>query len=137
MLSGLHRQASCALPISISKCLAILCWLSTAPTARPISVASRKGSPGPDPGGDTGQIPLGRSQQVVALACPLSREQRIAADDQPLARELLGRLDLGQVPLIEQRKLQRPLLGRQLLDRAVPEAGDPVEAGRPDIFADA
>ncbi len=57
------------------------------------------GTPGGGP--DFGQILLGRRQQRLARAAPLGGEVRVAADDQALAR-IVGRGDLGQIPLMKQ-----------------------------------
>ncbi len=54
---------------------------------------------------------LGRLQQVLALAGALGGDQGVAADDEALAGVVLGRLDLGQVLLVEERQLQRALSG--------------------------
>src|ERR1700756_341771 len=79
---------------------------------------------------DARQLAFGSDQQVLALACPFAGQIAIAADDQPLARELLRRTDLGEVAFVEQGWLQRPILGRQLLDRWGTQAGNPVQTGR-------
>jgi hypothetical protein len=64
-----------------------------------------------------GKVALGRRQQLLTLARAFGRQLAIAANDQPFPREHLGRADLGKVPLVEQRQLQRPVLRRQRLDR--------------------
>jgi hypothetical protein len=61
----------------------------------------------------------------------------IAAHDQPLAREHLGSGDFGEIAVIEQRQLQRPVVGRQRLNGRRPQAGDPVQAVGLEIVADA
>ena len=58
--------------------------------------------------GDLPKAALGGGQKLLALARPLRGHEWIAAHDQPLAGILLGG-DLGQVVLIEQRQLQRPV----------------------------
>ena len=52
-----------------------------------------------------GEVPLGGGQEVLALAGAFAREVRVAADDEPLAGKV-GRGDLGEVALVEQRELQ-------------------------------
>ena len=84
---------------------------------------------------DAAQVPLGRGHEFVALALALGRQERIAAHDQPLAR-IVGRGDLGQVAIVEQRELQRAGLD-QLLDLRGAQGGDPVEPGRLQVLADA
>ena len=65
---------------------------------------------------------------------PLSGQIGVAADDQAFAWIVRGG-DLGQVPLVEQRKLQRAGLGEGLdLRRA--QRGDPVEPGGLEVLAD-
>src|SRR5262249_17714400 len=78
--------------------------------------------PGPDAGDDGGEQLLGRGQQVFALADALFGEDGVAAADQPLAGEIRAG-DLGQVLLIEQRQLQRPVVGHQLPDRGGAQRG--------------
>ncbi len=73
--------------------------------------------------GDLLKAALGRGQKLLALARPVGGHERVAAHDQPLARILLGG-DLGQVVLIEQRELQRPLFD-QLSDLRRLERRDP------------
>ncbi len=53
-------------------------------------------------------------------------QQRVPAHDQPLARIQRRRLDLGQVALVEQRRL-KTALDRQLLDLRRPQRRDPVQ----------
>jgi len=78
------------------------------------------------------------SRSVAARSASRSRARArqvaIAAHDQPLAREV-GRADLGQVPFVEQRELQRPLILHQGLDLRRPQAGDPVQPGGDEIVA--
>ena len=64
-----------------------------------------------------------------AFAGPLFGQQRVLADHQAFAR-IVGAGDLGHVAVIEQRGLQRPALGRELLDRRSPQRGDPIQTGR-------
>ena len=87
--------------------------------------------------GDAGEVALGRRQQSLALARALLRQQRIAADDQPLAGKLLGGRDLRQIPLVEQRQLQRAVIARQLLNGVAAQARDPIKPGRLHLFANA
>ena len=77
---------------------------------------------------DLREILLGCGEQVFALARPLGGQSGVPADDQPFAREI-GRADLGHVPVVEERQLQRPVVGCQRLDGGRPERGDPVEPG--------
>ena len=79
---------------------------------------------------NAGQLPFGRRQQVLALARALGGKVAVAADDQPFAGEQLGGADLGEVAVVEQRQLQRPVLGRQRLNGRRSQAGNPIEAGR-------
>ena len=65
--------------------------------------------------GDPGQIGLGGGQQFQPLARTLLGQQRIAAHHQPLVGEVLAR-ELQQIALVEQRGLERPVLGGQLRD---------------------
>jgi hypothetical protein len=69
---------------------------------------------GLDAGGDGGQQPFGRLQQVLAFAGAIGGQDRVAAGDQPLAGVVRAG-DLGQVLLIEQAHLQGPAVGHQLL----------------------
>jgi hypothetical protein len=58
-------------------------------------------------------------------------------DDQPLAWEHVRSADFGEIAVIEQRQLQRPILRRQSLDRRRAQAADPIDARRLEIIADA
>jgi hypothetical protein len=80
-----------------------------------------------DRGLDPREIPLGGGQEILPLAAALDRQIGIPADNQPLAG-IVGRGDLGHVPLVEQRQLQRPALGRQRLNRRCAQGGDPAAA---------
>ena len=80
--------------------------------------------PGRDPGGDRGEQLFGGGEQGLALAGALFGQHGVTAGDQALAGEI-GRADLGQVLLVEQGQLQRPVLGHQLLDRRGAQRGDP------------
>ncbi len=73
--------------------------------------------------GDLRKAALGRGQQLLALARPVGGDERVAAHDQPLARIVLSG-DLGQVVLIKQRQLQRPVLD-QLADLRCLQRRDP------------
>ena len=84
-------------------------------------------------GNDARQIALGRGQQIIALARPLPGELEIAADDQPFAG-IIGRGDLRQIALVEQRELQRPVSVNAWICGA--RSGDPVQPGRLEILAD-
>jgi hypothetical protein len=68
-----------------------------------------------DAGDDGFQQFVGGGQQVVAFAGAFGGQQWVAAGDQPLAGEL-GVADLGHVLGVEQRHLQRPILGSQFGD---------------------
>ncbi len=76
------------------------------------------------------------ASSASSLARALGREQRVAADDQPLARTELGRGDLGQVPLVEDRQLQ-VAAGSEPADRRSPQRGDPPQPRGPEVLADA
>src|SRR5215471_9759388 len=71
------------------------------------------------------QVAFGGLKQFAAFACALGGQRRVAADDQPLAGEI-GADDLGQVALVEQRQLQRPVIGEGL-DGGGAQCGNPVE----------
>ena len=64
---------------------------------------------------DAREFPFGRDEKRLALAGTLRCQIAIAAHDQPLARKV-RRADLRQIPLVEQRELQRAVLLRQGLD---------------------
>jgi len=76
-------------------------------------------------GRDAREVVFGAGQQLRAFAGPLFGEQRVLADHQAFAR-IVGAGDLGHVAVIKQRGLQRPALGRELLDRGSPQCGDPI-----------
>ena len=86
---------------------------------------------------DPGQIALGRRQQVLTLARPLSGKVVIAAHNQPFAREQVRRADFSEIAVIEQRQLQRPVLGSQRLHRRGTQVGDPIEICGPEVVANA
>src|SRR6266566_2467585 len=86
---------------------------------------------------NAGKFAFGRGQQILAFARSLSCQIAIATDDQPLAWEHVGGADFGEIAVIEQRQLQRPILRRQSLDRRRAQAGDPIDARRLEIIADA
>ena len=69
-------------------------------------------SAGGDRGGDRGAGGLGGGQQLGAFAGALGGQGRVAAGDQPFAG-VVGVGDLGEVLLVEQGQLQRPVLGGQ------------------------
>ena len=115
-----------------SKCLPVLYLLITLPTSTPIGPA-RASRPAWTRARIGGQELLGRLQQVLALAGAVGGERGVAAGDQPLSGEIRAG-DLGQVLLIEQATLQRPVLGHELADRRGAQRGDPpvgVGPGRP------
>ena len=85
---------------------------------------------------DAAQVLLGRLQQLLPLARPLGGQERVLADHQAFAR-IVGAGDLGHVTLVEQRRLQRPALGGQRLDRRGAQSGDPIQAGRAQRLLDA
>jgi hypothetical protein len=85
---------------------------------RPLGAARR--------GRDSFEFLLGREQEVLALARPFLGQQGIAAHHQPLAR-VLGMSDLGEVGLIKQRQLQRPIAD-QLVNLSAAQRGDPLQA---------
>jgi hypothetical protein len=74
---------------------------------------------------DAREVFFGDGQQFLAFAGPLFGQQWVLADHQAFAR-IVGAGDLGHVAVIEQRGLQRPALGRELLDRGSPQCGDPI-----------
>ena len=76
--------------------------MSSAPVRRPVGH-----------GGDgRGEQRLGGGEQVVAFAGALVGQGGVAAGDQPFAG-VVGVGDLGQVLLVEQAHLQRPVVGGQ------------------------
>jgi hypothetical protein len=95
----------------------------TRPTLYPIlSAPVSRG----DGGGDRGEQGLGGGEQLAAFAGPFGGQGGVAAGDQPLVRVVrVG--DLGQVALIEQRQLQRPVVTGQRGDRRCPQAGQPAQ----------
>ena len=82
-----------------------------------------------DGGLDAGEIALGGSEKVLALAGALGGEIGVAADHQTLIGKVGGG-DAGDVALVEQRELQRAAL-QQPLDRRRAQRSDPVETARP------
>ncbi|MER9134479.1 hypothetical protein [Mesorhizobium sp. M0768] len=74
-----------------------------------------------DPLLNAGEVALGSLQQFAALAGALGRQVRVAAHHEALAG-IVRALDLGQVAIIEQRQLQRPVLRRQGLDLGRPQS---------------
>ncbi len=87
-------------------------------------------------GRDAGELLLGGGQQLGAFAGPLFGQQRVLADHQAFAR-IVGAGDLGHVAIIEQRGLQRPTRGRELLNRRSSQCGDPIQTRRPQRLLDA
>ena len=81
-----------------------------------------------------------RSRSVAASKSARLRRRSAASKGlrQTISRSpaIVGRGDLGQVTIVEQRQLQRAAI-RQLLDARRPERGDPVQPGRLEILADA
>ena len=69
------------------------------------------------------------------MAGSFGGQGRIAAEDKAFAG-ILVRGDFGQVLLVEERQLQGPGLGQGADGRAA-QSGDPIEAERPDVVADA
>ena len=78
---------------------------------------------------DFAQFFLGGGQQGFALGGALGGQRGIAAADQPLAG-VSGVGDLGEVLLIEQRHLQRPVVAGQRRDGRGAQGGDPARAGQ-------
>jgi len=107
----------------------------TLPTAMPMASRTAQRSLGATHAGlDFAQFLLGCGQQFAAFARPLLGEQRIAADDEPLAR-IVERSDLGEIAIVEQRKLQ--LAGvDELADGRGAQRGDEVETSRLDGLPD-
>src|SRR5580693_2793053 len=124
MLRGYWAKLNASSAMLIWKCLAMWRRPSTAPTAWPIAAAPRTARP-PHAGRNACEVFLGRGQQFRTFAGPLFGQQRVLADHQAFAR-IVGAGDLGHVAVIEQRGLQRPALGRELLDRGSPQCGDPI-----------
>src|ERR1019366_6306102 len=123
MLSWSRRQEIRPSLMSRMKCLATFRLLITFPAATPIL----SGSFSRPAAALAAMAP--RSASVAAssswrVRARLAASNGVAAGDQPLAGEVRG-ADLGQVLLIEQRQLQRPVPGHELLDRGVAQAGDP------------
>jgi hypothetical protein len=85
---------------------------------------------------DAREVFLGGGQQLGAFAGPLFGQQWVLADHQAFAR-VVGAGDLGHVAVIEQRGLQRPARGRELLDRRGPQCGDPIQTSRAQRLLDA
>src|SRR5208282_4107545 len=78
---------------------------------------------------DSVQFFLGGGQQGFALGGALRGQRGIAAADQPLAG-VAGIADLGEVLVIEQRHLQRPVVAGQGGDGGGAQGGDPARAGQ-------
>jgi len=77
-----------------------------------------------------------RSPPAVHRACGrVPRPVAVAADHEALVR-IIGTGDLRHVAVIEQRQLQRPIIGGQCLDRGSAQSGDPVEPGRTQRLSD-
>src|SRR5580692_13061732 len=117
MLRGYWAKLNASSAMLIWKCLAMWRRPSTAPTAWPIAAAPRSGLRARR----TRAAMRARSFSVAAnssarLRGPLFGQQRILADHQAFAR-IVGPGDLGHVAVIEQRGLQRPARGGELLDR--------------------
>ena len=69
-------------------------------------------APGSRGGDDLGQLGVGGFQQCQAFPCPLGGKGGVAAGDQAFGGVVrVG--DLGQVGLVEQGHLQRPVVGGQ------------------------
>src|SRR5437879_5558391 len=123
MLRGFWAKLNASSPMLIWKCLAIWRRPSTAPTAWPIAAAPRSGlrarctrTARPlHADCNARELVLGGGQQLRAFAGALFGQQRVLADHQAFAR-IVGAGDLGHVAVIEQRGLQRPARGGQLLD---------------------
>ena len=114
-----------------SKCLAMWKRSITRPTRkRDGLLAAQRVASALGGRGDLGQIGFGGGEQLDALACALLGQQRIAAHHQPLAGEVLAG-EFEQVALIEQRGLERTVLGGQLRDlrRAQASSPSPCPAG--------
>ncbi len=78
---------------------------------------------------DFAQFFLRGFQQGFAFGGALAGQRGIAAADQPLAR-VSGVGDLGEVLLVEQRHLQRPVVAGQRRDLGGAQGGDPACAGQ-------
>ena len=75
---------------------------------------------------DALQFLLGARKQFLPPPGPVMGKDRIPAHDQTLAR--IGRiLDFGEVHLLEQRRLESPLLD-QLADGGLAQGCDPVQS---------
>ena len=110
------------------KCLAILRWPSTAPSAVPIAPAHAAAYllavPGPMRARSFSVAPAAHRAYASFAA------QRVLADHQALTG-VVGAGDLCHIAMIEQRGLQRPTVSGQRLDRRGTQRGDPSSpAGR-------
>ena len=95
------------------------------PRADPDVVGAGQGA-ATDAGHDLVEQCLGGVEQGAAFAGAFGGQQRVAAGDQPLAG-VVGVGDLGQVLLVEQGQLQRPVRGGERGDRRRPQAGQPAQ----------
>ncbi len=97
-----------------SKCLWVSYLLMSLPASTPIVAAPVSRPADLDPGDEGGEQLLDRLQQVLALAGAVGGRRGVAASDQPLAGVVIGG-DLGQVLLVEEAELERPVVGQELL----------------------
>src|SRR3954447_3203611 len=132
----LRAKLKAAAETSISKCLAILCRLMTAPTANAISAAPRNGARLRS----TAAWMRARSRSVAASSSSRLRRRSAARSAlRQTARRSLGKAGVvmcSNVALIEQRELQCAAL-QQPFDRRSTQRGDPVETRRFDLIGDA
>src|SRR6266436_8225945 len=115
MLRGFWAKLKVSSVMLIWKCLAMWRRPSTAPTAWPIARGAAQRLARPLHAGlDAREVVLGDGQQLFAFAGPLRSQQRVLADHQAFAR-IVGTGDLGHVAVVEQRGLQQPAFGGELL----------------------
>ena len=112
-----------------SKCLPVLYLLITLPTSTPIAAApvSRPAATRAMRGASSFSVAASRSSRLRARSAA-STGLRQAISRSPGI--VIGG-DLGQVLLIEEAELERPVLGHQLLDRRGAQRGDPPVGIRP------
>ena len=81
---------------------------------------------GGDRGDDLVEVGVGGGEQVGAFAGAFVGQRRVAAGDQPFAG-VVGMGDLGEVGLVEQGQLERPVVGGERGHRGGAQRGDPAE----------
>src|SRR4051812_14138477 len=98
-------------------------------------LAAQRSFLAPDASLNVEQFLLGGVEQRTPLARALVGEQRVPTGDEALAG-IVGRGDLGQIALVEERKLNGAGLGKAA-DRRCTQGRDEVETGRLDGLLDA